>query len=96
MIPEKWKIWRKTNKMSGCYLYAECLFIVLPDLRNINYGGVFLWLQGFEPHVFLNRTQSRKNKKDFGWSYPFSNVSLPIFPSFAIWNVNQGWFVVFL
>lgn len=42
MIPEKRKIWRKTNKMSGCYLYAECLFTGLPDLRNINYGGVFL------------------------------------------------------
>lgn len=45
MIPEKKKkrkIQRKTNKMSGCYLYTECLLIGLPDLRNINSGGVFL------------------------------------------------------
>lgn len=42
MIPENWKIWRKSNKMSGCYLYTESLFTGLPDLRNINSGGVLL------------------------------------------------------
>lgn len=41
-IPENWKIWKKPNKMSGCYLYTDCLLIGLTDLKNINSGGIFL------------------------------------------------------
>lgn len=86
-IPENWKIWKKTNKMSGCYLYTDFLLIGLTDLRNIN-SVVYFWLKLLFKFFFLNLTQSWKNKHGFGWSHPFSNISLPIFPSFAIWNVN--------